>query len=83
MTETSQTVAHSEVVRKLMDESCLKFRVFPGEILGPRRFKEFCKARVYFVKRLRKETGMSLSAIGRLLNRHHTSIIYMLKKEQA
>ena len=46
------------------------------DVRGPRRTSKLVIARHECIYRIRSELGMSLSAIGRFMNRDHTTILY-------
>lgn len=54
-----------------------------ADIAGETRNQNAMFARMVFVHECRKRTNMSLNAIGRLVNRKHSSIIHILKQYQS
>lgn len=54
-----------------------------ADIAGQTRNQSAMFARMVFVYECRKRTNMSLNAIGRLVNRKHSSIIHILKQYQS
>ena len=70
----------AELVRVpyILEAVCQKFRLSRDEILGRGRTAYVVEARREAAQRLR-ETGLTLQAIGRILNRHHATIINLLK----
>lgn len=49
------------------------------DITGPSRLAEHCEARFHVTRELRA-SGRSVSAIGRMLNRDHTTIVHGLRR---
>ena len=66
----------SDLLREIMLEVCLRFRVIPNELVGTKRNKILILARGAFIKRVRNETSASFPRIARALNRDHTTIIH-------
>lgn len=54
-------------------------RLSKADLTGPCRLRYVCQARWEAMRRLR-DKGLPLSAIGRLLNRDHTTVLYGLRK---
>lgn len=50
-----------------------------ADLTGPSRRRYICEARWKAMQRLR-ERGLSTPAIGRLLNRHHTTVVDGLRR---
>ncbi len=46
------------------------------DLQGPKRFREYVDARQLFTLFLRKKSDLTTTAIGRLLNRDHSTIVY-------
>lgn len=65
---------------KIMQEETQFSGVSVEEIKGPRRTREIVQVRDCVIRRLRDEMGLSLVAIGRILNRDHTTIVASLKR---
>lgn len=65
--------------RVILAEVCHKHNITYSELVGDRRSKHLVKARHEAAFRLSRETEMSLPAIGRRLNRDHTTILYGLR----
>lgn len=51
------------------------------DVTGPSRHAPVVRVRWTIIRALHRQ-GMSLSAIARLMNRHHTSILHALRKTQ-
>jgi len=64
----------------LADRISLKHGITVEELRGRRRFKHIVAARVEFCKSLRAK-NWSYPAIALFLNRDHTSIMYLLKRD--
>lgn len=60
-----------------------KYPVTAGDILGPRRTSVICQARNEAAWKMRREAGMTLSQIGRYLDRDHSTIINSLKVHES
>lgn len=56
-----------------------KHDVTIDQILSHRRDRKYVTPRIEIAKALRKQ-GLSLPAIGKIMNRDHTSIIHYLRK---
>ena len=57
---------------------CREFRLDPKDVLGPCRRAYLVSARTAIARQLRGH-GLSLPAIGRLLHRHHTTVLWLLR----
>jgi chromosomal replication initiation ATPase DnaA len=66
------TLALDEIIRQVCD----KHGTTRKQIIGPRRTAVIVRARQEVYYRTSRETMMSLLAIGRLLNRDHTTILH-------
>ena len=66
----------------LMRAACEQFGVTREDLLGHCRKKHLVGARQFIVLRLTSELGMSRTAIGRFMNRDHTSIFGLLKRSE-
>lgn len=66
----------SHVLKQILLEVCLAYRVIPNELVGKKRNKVLVLARAEFVKRARNETDASFPRIGRALNKDHTTVIH-------
>lgn len=58
-------------------DACLAYGVTLDALTGPGRSKWLTKARTAAALELR-QMGLSLAEIGGLLNRHHTSVLYLI-----
>lgn len=63
--------------REVLDETCRTYGVTLEALVGPGRSRWLTKARTAASLELRA-LGLSLADIGGILNRHHTSILYLL-----
>lgn len=67
-------------VEAIVEQAARRFQVFPEDITaGQGQDAVITQARAYAAWRL-SLLGYSTPHIGRLLNRHHSSILYLLKK---
>jgi chromosomal replication initiation ATPase DnaA len=64
---------------KTIEELCAKYDVEKCLIQSSRRGKELVNKRILIAKELRTD-GRSFPEIGRMMHRHHTSIMNLLKK---
>lgn len=62
-----------------LNKLCAKYEIDKCILLSSRRDYETVNKRILIAKELRNQ-GLSLPKIGKLLNRHHTSIMNLLKK---
>ena len=60
---------------------CAKYDIFKDELLSKRRDKRIVDIRQKIAIEL-FETGYSYSAIGRMLNRDHSSIMHLIKERK-
>ena len=68
--------------RRILLRAAERHGVTPEDVLGPRRHKGIAAARHDTIKALRHDLGWSLPRIGNYLNRHHTTVLYVLNKER-
>lgn len=66
----------SQLLKKILLEVCLAYRVIPNELVGKKRNKVLVLARAEFVKRARNETDASFPRIGKAINKDHTTVIH-------
>jgi hypothetical protein len=66
----------SDLLRQILLEVCLAYRVIPNELVGKKRNKVLVLARAEFIKRARTETNASFPRIGRAINKDHTTVIH-------
>jgi len=64
---------------RIIEETCREFHVNRQELVEGGNHQSLVKVRMVVAYRAR-EAGYSLPQIGRAINRHHTSIIHLLKK---
>jgi chromosomal replication initiation ATPase DnaA len=62
--------------RQLLLKTAEKFAVTPDLILSNRRDSHLVNARQVIVFVLRRQHGWSLTRIGHMLNRHHTTVLH-------
>ena len=67
------------MIDKVIEISCSEWGLPVCDVLSPSRKRELFFARVTIAKMLRKHFKISLMDIGRILNRHHATIIYYLE----
>lgn len=67
---------HTPVSRELIKSVAAKFSLTPRQLLSSSHEKHLVVARSAIVLILRQEHGYSLTRIGNILNRHHTTIMY-------
>ena len=63
-------------VSNILCEAANEYNVSVGDIRGPSRDKQVVAARFCAIVRLRDETNLSYPAIGRILDRDHTTVMY-------
>lgn len=68
---------------RIIEEACRRNRVHPVDV---RRRNPICganalRARIEIAKRLQRDMKLSLPAIGRIMDRHHTTVLYYLRKD--
>lgn len=65
---------------EILREEAFKYTVAIGDIVGPTRVRHVVVARWAVAERLLEELEMTLESIGRVLNRDHSSVVYMLRR---
>jgi chromosomal replication initiator protein len=70
-------------VARIIADVALETGVPRRDILGDARTKHIVDARHLAMWRVRRETGMSLPAIGREFNRDHTSVLNAIRRVDA
>ena len=63
---------------KIIDQYCEFFMLNPVDIKGKSRKKELVEARFHIMKMLKINTELSLSMIGRLFSRDHSTVIHAI-----
>lgn len=66
--------------RFILDLVCLKHGMGRKDILGPSHYYEICRVRYEFAWLLKFNMGLSLTRIGQILNRDHTTILHGLRQ---
>jgi chromosomal replication initiation ATPase DnaA len=83
-TDWSKVVTSKPVMVEIRDRIvhavCTYFDVAPCELRGPRRMQHICQARFVVYYLLREDAKMSWCAIGRYLNKDHTTIMFGFRK---
>ena len=74
-----------EIYAPTLHAVAAEFNVSPASILGPSQRQIFTQARREFCVRLNRTGRLSLSDIGRIMGRHHTTVLKLLRsaKEKA
>ena len=70
----------SEKIKRIQAEVCSYYGVSLTQLLSQGRTKTLAQARQELYLRLRSETKMSVTEIGTLCNRHHSTILYGVKR---
>ena len=65
---------------KIIDEVCAKHGVSRKILRSTSRDRKIVNARRECIERLKTETRLTLVEIGKLLNRHHSSVIHLMKE---
>jgi len=65
-----------------MDAVCRVFNVKADDVLGDRVWQPLPMARKQLALLLRMNTKLSTSQIGRLMNRDHSTIVYMIRRSK-
>ena len=70
--------------RQIIRDCCEKYEITMKEMLGPRRFITFVRARQEAAYRMLHETRLSLTQIGKKLgDRDHTTVLHAVRAHQA
>lgn len=64
----------------IIERLCAQRKVSVADVRGPRRDKHYVAARWAIVEAIRRETFLSWKQIGKILNKKHSSVIYMWRK---
>jgi chromosomal replication initiation ATPase DnaA len=67
------------MIDKIIQKTCRKWQVTYTDVLSSSREQELLFARMMIAKFLRQYTGYSLTKIGSLVNRNHSTITHYLK----
>jgi len=67
-------------VHDIAEQVCLKHGLTLENLKSKERTRDHVIARIEFTKRCMKELNKSLSAVGRFLNKDHTTVLYYSKK---
>ena len=67
------------IAREVLSHVSALFGLVPADILGKSQGRR-CVLPRHIVAHALRERGWSLPQIGRMMNRHHTSVLYMLRK---
>ena len=63
----------------IIKEVCTEFEVKPDDVMSKKRDRDYAYARHMICLLLRERTLLTLTRIGYMLNRDHTTIIYSVK----
>ena len=66
---------------KILDEIYDETGISEDLILSKLRDRDIVEARTMYIKRLRME-GLSVNRIGKIVGRHHTTVMHALKKHK-
>jgi chromosomal replication initiator protein len=66
--------------QEILSETIREHDVSIADVMGQSRSRHIAKVRHHVMWRLKKELGMSLDQIGRLLNRDHTTVLYAIRR---
>ena len=67
-------------VHDIAEQVCLKHGLTLENLKSKERTRDHVIARIEFTKRCMKELNKSLSAVGRFLDKDHTTVLYYSKK---
>ena len=67
-------------VGSILQDVCAAYHLSIQQLMSDRRDANTLKARYEAIARLWNETSLTKAAIGRLLNRDHTTVIYALER---
>jgi len=70
-------------VHDIAEQVCLKHGLTLENLKSKERTRDHVIARIEFTKRCIKELNKSLSAVGRFLEKDHTTVLYYSKKNYA
>jgi len=68
------------MIEEIIEESCMIYDVTKRQLLGPSRKQDYFRARQFVARKLRTH-GYFYEQIGKILNRHHTTIMNMCDDE--
>lgn len=66
--------------RRILEEEAARAKTTIDQIKGHSRKSHIVAARWAVMRRLRNDLGMTLSQVGRVVNRDHTSVLYALER---
>lgn len=66
--------------QKIIRETCEQFGINTAQLIGHCAAPNLVDIRQHLAVRLTAELGLSRSVIARLVNRNHTSIMYLLQR---
>lgn len=70
-------------LRPILFKACRDHAVNAADVLGTSRRPSLVRVRQQVMAQLRRETAHSLSWIGRLFDRDHTTVLYAVRKIEA
>lgn len=77
--QTSATLTETLMIEKLLDIVCVRYGITRAELVSSGRTTALVDARTEAARRLRAK-GTSICAIGRALERDHTTVLHALRK---
>ena len=73
-------VPRKQIIRAIMDQVCQKYGVTRENLIIRCRRKPFTTARFEAMAKIREQTNLSLTEIGRLFDRDHTTVMVAIKR---
>lgn len=70
-------------LRAILEEVCREHRVHPQDVVSSNSLAHVVQARRVFCIRAKTETDASLSKIGRVIGKDHTTVLYYVKQGEA
>ena len=79
-------IVYPDALRKngLMDlciKVCKFYNISIDEFKSPRRNRNLVEARIDYCLIIKKQTTFTTTAVARFMNRHHTAVMYLQKKQ--
>jgi len=78
--EEPQKRFYLPTARRILRETCERYGLSEESVLSARRDKHIVDCRSEAIWLIAKETGLTLSAMGRFLGRAHTSVIHSIRR---
>lgn len=70
---------HAETIRRIMADVCKRYRVTADQLRGRKRHPQIIAAKQEVIRQCRA-AGKSYPEIGKVLGKHHTTIMYLEKR---